>query len=269
MKPDDALTVWSSVGAALGGMEDLEAGQSGRPAFEAYVRRVLAPVMARVGWDAKPGEGSQTESLRSDLIETLGNAGDPAVIAEAKTRFSAFVANPASLSPALRQPVLDIAGSYGDEATWTALHDLFVKSTNPIEGRQYFVAMCRARDPQLAAKNLAMATQLPTEMGGEIGYIDVLTVALGGRQPDAAWAYFKAHSSDLSGKISAFMRPAVVAIVAPLFWNAAPADELNAYINSVPDVPPAQAAKAKHAIDVRLKQRAQLLPSIDAAVKGV
>ena len=268
VRPDDALTVWTSVGAALSGMSDLEAGQSGLPAFEAYEIRVLSPVFARLGWDAKPGEGPQAEALRSQVISALGQAGDRAVIAEAKARFAKFVADPSSLSPALREPVLSIAGAYADEATWETLLGLFKKSTNPIEGRQYALALWQARDPALAAKNLAMATELPTEMGGELGYFDVLTVSLGGRQPDAAWAYFKTHSGALSSKISAFMRPLVIPIVAPLFWNAAPASDLYALIDATPNLPPAQAAKAKHVIELRLKQRSELLPAIDAAVRA-
>jgi aminopeptidase N len=267
VRPDDALTVWTSVGSALGGMADLEAGQSGRSAFEAYEVRVLSPVFARLGWDARPGEGPQAESLRSQAIQTLGQAGEPAVIAEAKARFAKFVADPGSLTPALREPVLDIAGSYADEATWETLFGLFKKSTNALEGRQYALALWRARDPALAAKNLAMATELPSEMGGTLGYFDVLTVSLGGRQPDAAWAYFKAHSDALSSKISGFMRPLVIPIVAPLFWNAAPASDLYALIDATPNLPPAQAAKAKHVIELRLKQRSELLPAIDAAVR--
>jgi aminopeptidase N len=266
VRPDDALAVWSSVNAALTGMGDLEAGQSGQPAFDAYRVRLLSPLLARVGWDAKPGEDPQTADLRSGLIYSLGVSGDRDVIAEAQARFTKFVADPASLAPALREPVLTIAGSYADEATWEQLHALFVKSTSPVEGRQLAQAMWSARDPQLAAKNLAMATQLPPQLGGEMGYIDVVYVALGGRHPDVAWSYFKAHSDELAAKISGFMRPLVIPIIAPLFWSTAPEAELDAFIDSAANLPPEQAARAKHRIDVRLKQRAQLLPAIDAAV---
>ena len=268
VRPDDALTVWTSVQSALGGLANLEAGQPGRAAFDAYQVRVLAPVFARLGWDARPAESPQAEPLRAQLIEVLGDSGDKAVIAEAQARFAKFVADPTSLSPALRQPVLDIAGSYADEATWETLLGLLAKAHGPVEQRQYATALWRARDPALAAKNLAMATQLPPETGGVLGYYDVAIVALAGRQPDAAWAYFKAHSDELGSKISAFMRPLVIPQLAPLFWNAAPVAELDALIDATPNLPPASALKAKHQIDVRVNQRAQLLPAVDAAVRG-
>lgn len=267
VRPDDALTVWSSVLAALRGMNDLEAGQSGQAAFDAYRVRVLAPVFARVGWDPKPNEDPQTETLRVELIAALGDAGDRDVIAEARARFATFVANPASLAPALREPVLGTAGTYADEATWEKLHALFASATGPVEGRQYAIALWGARDPLLAAKNLNMATELPPQMGGELGYYDVVVVALNGRQPRAAWAYFKTHADALASKLSAFERPLVLPQLAPLFWNTAPVAEIDALIDATQNVPPDQAARAKHRIDVRLSQRAQLLPSIDAAVK--
>jgi aminopeptidase N len=267
VRPDDALTVWTSVGAALSGMAELEAGQSGQAAFEAYEVRVLSPVFARLGWDAKPGEDLQAESLRSDTIVALGAAGDKAVIAEAQARFAKFVADPASLSPALREPVLSVAGMYADEKTWDTIHGLFLKATSPAEAGPLARALWLARDPALAAKSLAMATELPTELGAEMGYVDVLTVSIGAKQPELAWTYFKAHSQALSGKMSGFMRPLIIPIIAPLFWNAAPAADLYALIDGTPDIAPAQAARAKHQIQVHLNQRAQLLPSIDAAVR--
>jgi len=268
VRPDDALTVWTSVQAALRGLADLEAGQPGLTAFDAYQVRVLSPVFARLGWDARPGESPQAEPLRAGLISTLGAAGDAAVIAEAKARFAKFVADPASLSTALRQPVLDVAGTYADEATWETLQGLLAKAKSAVEFRQYATALWAARDPQLAAKNLAMATSLPPETGGVMGYYDVAIVALAGRQPDAAWAYFRTHSDELGSKISAFMRPLVIPQLAPLFWNAAPVAELDAVIDATPNLPKPSAIKAKHQIDVHLAQRAQLLPAIDAAVRS-
>jgi hypothetical protein len=39
-------------------------------------------------------------------------------------------------------------------------------------------------------------------------------------------------------------------------------------IDSTPNLAPEQAARAKHQIDVRMQQRALLLPSIDAAARS-
>lgn len=270
VRPDDALTVWSSVQSALNGMADLEAGQSGRAAFDAYRVRVLAPAFARVGWDATPGEDPQTQALRKDLIRALGDSGDREVIAEAQARFAKFLSDPASLAPALRSPVLQTVGCYADAATWDKLHALFAQTQNPVEKRQYAFALWSVRDPALAAKSLAMATdgEVTPELGSELAYADIVSEALSGRQPDAAWAFFKTHSSDLAAKMSAFMQPLILPNVLPLFWNAAPVAELDALIDAAPNVAPEQAARAKHAVDVRLKQRAALLPAIDAAIQG-
>ncbi len=270
VQPSDALTVWNAVLRSLRDVSDLEAGQPGRASYDAYRRRVLAPVLARVGWDALPGEGPQTESLRAELIASLGASGDTAVIAEARRRFARFASDPASLAPALREPVLNIAGTYGDAATWDTLHAVFAAAKSPVEGRQYAMALWNARDPQLAAKNLAMATNgdITSEYGAELAYYDIVSVALSGEQPAAAWSYFKAHQSEMASKLSAFERPLVVAAIAPLFWNAAPATELDALIDGTPGLPPASAARAKHAIDVRIAQRARVVPLVDAVLAG-
>ncbi len=271
VRPDDALTVWSSALRSLRGISDLENGESGKEPFEAYAIRLLRPVGTRVGWDAAPGEDSQTESLRSDLITALGIAGDPATIAEARTRFAAFERDPASLPAALREPVFTIVGNYADEATWEQLKKLLLTAKSPEAGQQYANALFAARDPQLARKNLAMAVDgsLPPELGSVLPFIDVVEVALAGRQGTLAWTFFKAHDAEMTSKLSAFEQPFIAGALVPLFWNVAPQSELDALIDATPNVPPQLAAKAKHDIAIRLAQRARLVTPIDALVASV
>jgi aminopeptidase N len=268
VKPDDALTVWSAVQSSLREISDLEAGQSGLANFDAYRVRVLSPVLARLGWDAKPSDDANTPALRSDLIESLAYSGDSATILEAKSRFAKFLADPSSLAPGLREPVLTAAGIFADRPAWEALHKLFRAAKSPVEAQQYAEALWSARDPELAARNLAMATngEIPPELGGILPYEDIVIVAVRGRCPDAAWSYFRAHATEMGSKVSEVLRPFVVAQIAPLFWNSAPKDQLDGYIDATPNLPPPLAAKAKHQIDVSLAERAALLPAIDATV---
>jgi aminopeptidase N len=221
-----------------------------------------------VGWDAAPGEDSQTESLRSDLITALGIAGDPATIAEARARFARIEKDPASLPAALREPVFTIAGNYADEATWEQRRKYLLAAKSPEEGQQFASALFAARDPQLASKNLAMAIDgsLPPELGSVLPFIDVVEVALAGRQGKLAWTFFKAHDAQMTGKLSVFEQPFVASALVPLFWNVAPESELDALIDATPNVPPQLVTKAKHDIATHLAQRASLVAPIDALV---
>jgi aminopeptidase N len=265
LRPDDALAVWLSTARALGGIADLEAGRPGLGAFDAYIVRLLDPVLAHVGWDLRPDDGPQSPELRTRLIESLGFAGDKAVIAEAQRRFAGFIADPASLPPALTGPVAAVAGTYADQTTWDELHKLFADTRDRTVAGQYGTGLWSARDSNLASKNLNMAIdgEITTEDGVAAPYFDLITVALRGRHPDTAWAFFKGNQDRLSANLPGFVKPVVLGIVAPLFWNAAPVTELDALIDGAQGVPPEQKARTKHTIDVKLAERSQVIPPID------
>ncbi len=152
---DQNLAVWEAAINGLNGLANFENARSGSAAFDGYRRRVLRPVLDRVGWDGSSGDATAT-TLRQNVIAALGAAGDPDVIAESRKRFAAFLAGPQSLPPDLRGTVLNVVGTYADEPTWNRLHDLYKASHNEQEGRLYATALWHARDPQLAQKNLAM-----------------------------------------------------------------------------------------------------------------
>ena len=267
VSPSDPLAVWSAATRGISDISNLEAGRPGRPAFEAYVVRLLDPVLAHVGWDAQPTDDPQTPVLRGTLVQQLGSAGYKPVIAEAQRRFALLLANPQSLSTDLQAPVCSVAGTYADDATWSALRGLFIGTKDRVVAFQYGVALWGARDPALAQKNLAMTSNgdITAEDGVVAPYYDVLTVALGGRHSDVAWQFFKANQDKLSTNLTAFEKPVIISILAPLFWNAAPTTELDAMIDGS-DAPAEAKARAKHVIDLKVAQRDRVLPGVDAAV---
>jgi aminopeptidase N len=269
VSPGDPLAVWSAVTRATSDLSNLEVGRPGQPAFEAYIVRLLDPVLAHVGWDAQPMDDPQTPVLRGTLVQRLGFAGDKPVIAEAQRRFALFLTNPASLSPELQGPVCTVAGTYADDATWAALRGLFIGTKDRAVAFQYGTALWTARDPALAQKNLAMTTNgdITAEDGVVAPYYDVLNVALGGRHPDIAWQFFEGNQDKLATYLTSFEKPAVISAIAPLFWNAAPTSELDALIDGS-DAPPDAKARAKHVVDLKIAQRDRLLPGVDAAISS-
>ena len=79
-------------------------------AFEDYVRSLTRSAAAAVGWDPKPDDTHLTKMLRAVLIRLQAEYPTPEAIEEAKTRFSAFVADPDStaLPAEYRAPVYKI-----------------------------------------------------------------------------------------------------------------------------------------------------------------
>jgi aminopeptidase N len=158
MKTETNIAVWQDTLSHVNRLiRTLEGTPEAEP-FNAYAIELIKPEFAQLGWDAKPGETFLNSLLRPDLISALGRAGDRDIIAEANTRFKAFLANPASLPPALREPVLDIVGHHADQATYDTLKKLGVQATSTEEKLRYFGAMASATDPALMKQSVAFAT---------------------------------------------------------------------------------------------------------------
>jgi aminopeptidase N len=157
LKGETNIAVWEDTLSHLNKLDGLTRGTPVRAALRAYTRSLLRPEFDRLGWDAKPGESFLDTSLRPDLIAALGQADDPDIKAEASRRFDAFVKDPASLAPTLRDPVVHIVGHHADQATYDRLRKLGETATSSEEKLRYFTAMAVAEDPALIGQTIQYA----------------------------------------------------------------------------------------------------------------
>ena len=154
---DTDPTVLGEVAGRLMNLDFFYEGLPGQTAFHAFGRSVLDPVLARVGWSAQPGESQNTTLLRADLLEALGTFDDPGVIAEARSRFAAYLKDPTSLSSELRSAVLYIVAKNADETTWEQIHGLAKNAGTSLEKRELYRLLGSAHDRDLAGRALALA----------------------------------------------------------------------------------------------------------------
>ncbi len=198
--PADANpVVLSSAIDRLREIDALAEGLPMQPAWRKFGRAQLAPVMARVGWDGGAGESANEEMLRANVLESLAEFDDPAVLAEAGRRFDAFVAAPDSLAADARHTVLQIVGAHADAATWGRLHELARTARTAIERDEGYQLLAEARDPALAARALALS--MSGEPAATSAPLMIATVAA--RHPRAAIDFSVAHW------------PAIAALVEP------------------------------------------------------
>jgi aminopeptidase N len=114
-------------------------------------------VLARVGWDPKPGESDSIATLRATLLQALAEADDESVIAEARKRFQRFTADPRALGAETRSAVLSVVALHADSALWDRLHALARDAKAALERDQYYELLGGARDPALAQRALELA----------------------------------------------------------------------------------------------------------------
>jgi aminopeptidase N len=255
---------WQQILAALRTIERDELGSAGHGAFAAFARSLARPAFTALGWDPKPGETPSTQMTRRLLIEHLGEWGDPAVVAEARRRFAAFVADRSSLDSEQQAVVLTIVAQNADQTAFDQLHAIAKTSENETQVRRYYGALTAVHDPKLVqqALEILMSPEIPPQAAGVRSR---LITEMAPNSPQVVWRFYKTHADELNASRSEFQRALAIANVPNAFWNAAPLDELEAFVKTNGAPAPAQfVARAMEEARFSLALRARLVPAADA-----
>ena len=242
-------------------------GEPQREQFQTAARAVLRPVFDSLGWEPKPNETARPATLRASVIVALADLGDKVIIAGARERFTKFLADRDSLAPDLRPAVFAIVGRNADEATWSRLHELGVKTTSIEEKQNFYDALAGALDPKLAAKTLqiALGDEVPTSRAVFL----VSKVARQSERPDVVWDFAKAHMKELLAKTDALGANSYAPSLFTFFSDEKRIAELEAYAKSnLPAEAAKEVAKATDELGFRAEFKKRLLPQLAAWSAG-
>jgi len=254
----DPVVVRALVGQ-LEALDDFYKGLPGQAAFRAFARARLAPAFARVGWDAKPGESDNVATLRRSLITALGEFDDPAVIAEARRRFAAYITAPDSLRGTNRQTVLAIVAGHADAPTWDQLHTLAQQAIDVTDKTRLYRYLGTSHDPALADRALALSlTKDPSPTDAP-----ELITAVGGVFPDKAYDFIIAHRAQVDPLIEPTSRTSYFAGVADGSADPAMLAKLAAFAATVPASSRGEVDKAVAEIRFRQEVTGKRLPEAD------
>jgi len=261
------LVVWTQVLGSLRDIDDLERGAADRPAFRAYARNLLSPVLARVGWDAKPDDTPDVVLLRSSLIRTLGRFEDPAVVAEARKRFAAFVVDQSTLSPSLQDAVLSVVGYTADKTIYDQLHELGRKATSTETLLRYYYALGGAHDPALIEETVGI-TETDEITAGRVNRF-IAGVAGSSDNPELVWKLFLAKRKAVLKKLTPMQAAGTLPAIAGESSDPAIAKELEALPESnVSSGAKRDAGKAVEDIGFKSGFKARLVPAVSNWLKG-
>ena len=266
LQNEPRLAVWAAMLNPLELLDRLTSGEAQRPQLRQYISSLLAPKLQQLGWEEKAGESDEQRDMRQAVIELLAQIGDPAVIAEARTRFQKFIKNPDSLPPASRDVVMGIVGRYADEASYNQLLDLTLKAQGSRERQRYGMALMSAADPKLAARTLEIA--LRPDLPPEIASMVVPAVA-SNEHVKQAWDFATAHQEPLMKLQDAMMSTHFFPAILGTSSNIADAEMLESFVQSHfgPDAQ-GVAKRASESIRVRAKRKQLLLPQLAQALKA-
>ena len=259
--------VWSRIASMLDAIharyrEQAAGGDTTRQRrFDTFAIARLAPLMAQVGWTARPGEPSAVANLRERLIVVLSDLGDPTIIAEARRRFAALATDANAVPGPLRKTVMGVVAQHADAAMWDQLHAAARNETTPLVRDQRYTLLAGAEDRALAQRALQLA--LTDEPGLTVSASMISEVAR--RYPDMAFDFAVANLAKINERVDASSRSRYVARLASGSSDPAMVNKLGAYAEA--NLAPSSRGDVEAAI-AAIKDRIQVntarLPEIDA-----
>ncbi|OFA04344.1 M1 family metallopeptidase [Duganella sp. HH101] len=255
---------WEQITGALDTIETAERGTPGHAAFAAYARALIKPLSTQLGWEARPDEAPGMQKLRRALLADLGKWGDQEVIAGARQRFAAFVADRKAIAADDQAMVLQTVAANATAADFAQLRAVAKSARNETEMRRFYTALMRVSDPALAKQAAAIA--LSDEIPQQADMVRMTLVGvLADEHPQLAWSVFAEHTERLLAPHQPF-GPMILAQYSPeMFWRALPPEALEAWIKGrVPaDLLP-NLGRGMEAARFKLAEKAMLVQSADA-----
>lgn len=191
----------------------------------------------------------------------LGGLGDAEVLAEARRRFDAFLADPSSLSPDLRRTVLGLVARNADAATWDRLHALARAETSSMLRAQYYNLLAMPRDKALAQRALDMA--LTDEPGATLSAGMIAGVSR--QHPELAFDFAVAHREQVDARVDTTSLPRYYPGLGAASTQPEMIDKIRAFAERY--IAPGSRRDAErtiNAIQTRIKLLKERRPKIDA-----
>ncbi|PSJ43157.1 M1 family metallopeptidase [Allosphingosinicella deserti] len=250
--------VYGRLAGILEQLHGLYDGDAARQATIArYASAKLSPMLARIGWNAKPGEAPTIPVLRSELISTLGGMGDPAVVGEASRLYATN--DPIAAAGPMRTTILAVVARNLDAAGWDRLRGQARAETNPLVKAQLYRLLGSNRDPALAQRALALAL---TDEPGATTSAGIIS-AVSGEHPDLAFDFAIANRAKVEALVDISSRSRFIAQLGAGSADPAMVEKIEDYARRY--LTPESRRPADTAIGSirdRIRVRAERLPDI-------
>jgi aminopeptidase N len=167
-------------------------GDADRESYRSWLRQVLAPAAADIGWEPKPGENADREALRAQLMIALGyTARDPQAEALARKLAHLALDDPSSVDHELGFAAIRVATTAGNEALYNQIKDRLKSAKTPEQVLAYQRSLAQFRDPALLEKTLELAISPEVRSQDSLILISLVMQNPDGQKP--AWDFVCSH----------------------------------------------------------------------------
>ena len=158
-----------------------------RERLRAFVRELLGPIVARLGWARRAGESALTTELRGLLLRALAVLGnDNGAQLAARRAFD----DPA-VDPAMKAAAISVIASTGGEADFNWLVSHMREAPTPQEELRYLYALAEFDDAGLIDRtlDLALSDSIRTQNAPYL----IARVIANRNHGERAWRYVRTH----------------------------------------------------------------------------
>jgi len=185
------VAVWRILVAGLGWCDRLLDGAP-RERFRAFVRDLVGPRLAALGWSAAPEEDDLTGELRGLLIRAMAVLGDDA---DARTRaralFEQQLDDPTSVDPPVVSAVVGVVAAAGAPEDYERYVECFRKAETPQDQLRYLYALAEFPDEALMARTLEFL--LTREVKTQTAPFVLARCIANRDRGEQAWRFVRSH----------------------------------------------------------------------------
>jgi len=170
-----------------------------RPMLEAFVRRIVGPALAQLGWTPQARESELTKQLRGELIGALGRLGnDQETQDQVATLYKQMKEGMETVDPNLAPALVSIMAFTGDVDRYEEFIEQFKKAKTPQEERRYLFSLAAFRQPELLEKTLRMTLNGEIRVQDAPFIVNAVMVSVYGREQ--GWHFVKSNWDQMDNR---------------------------------------------------------------------
>lgn len=188
-KDETNYAVWQELATGLATIDNLVGGESFAALYEEYCRDIFAPMVKKVGWKKKAGDGHSEVLLRSLILAHAGRYGDERVLAKSRALFGGVKKGKNAIPADLRSVVYNTVARYGEKADYEKLMEMYKRATLHEEQNRIASALGRFTQKELLEKTLKFSLSKDVRAQDTMRFVGATLSNSKGR--DLAWKFIK------------------------------------------------------------------------------
>ena len=201
-----------------------------RPAYAAWVRRLLASRRDALGFTPAPGEPAETGVLRARVLRLLAVVGeDPETITRLRALAERYVADPSAVDPSLVDAAMAAATKYGDATLYDSMIDHLKTVATPDGRAKLEYGLAQFGSPVLLGRTLERLLS-PDVRNQDLLFVLLTALRFSDNRP-MVWDFIKAHFAEIQGRVGSLAATGIVNVVSA-FCDPALRDDARAFFKA-------------------------------------